>query len=230
MPSTARRSSRSAIRPARSRPGRVSAEEAAARHRRIIDAARRLFVRDGLGATSINAISRDARITKRTLYLLYGSKECLFVEVLKDCVDAIAAVAREAPADSDDLPGLLADIAGRYARALDNPEALAMYRLAIGENARLPPEARSAINLYGAHSALGVVATRLRAAEAGGMVKFVDVDRFAHLFLDLILAPRFTRWLVGDGAPTESPDNDADAIRRFLRATDDLYRVPRRRR
>lgn len=203
----------------RRRPGPVSSAEAAARHRRIIDAARRLFVTSGLGGTSFDAIAREAQVTKRTIYLLYKSKEGLFVAALTDCVDAIANAVSSIP-DQQDLTATLIGIATAYARALDTPETLAMYRLAIGESARIPHEARHAINLYGEHSALGVVTVLLQRIEDRGLVRFKSISRFAHLFLDLILAPQFTRWLIG-----EAPPDSTSAVSRFLKAADDLFEV-----
>lgn len=210
---------------ARSRPGPVSSVEAEARHRRIFEAARALFVAQGLGGTSFDAIAREARVTKRTIYLLYQNKEELFVAVLTDCVDAIANTVRQT-ADEADFESTLLGIANSYARAQSDPETLAMYRLAISESGRLPAEAREAINLYGEDSALGVVTTLLERAQARGLVRFTSLETFVHLFLDLILAPHFVRWLIG-GVHPDGGDKFL-AITRFLKATDDLFVVPGR--
>lgn len=200
------------------RPGPVNAAEAESRHHRILTAARRLFVAHGLSGTSLDAIARESQITKRTIYLLYQSKEGLFVAALTDCVDAIADAVRRTP-DAPNLASTLIGIAEGYAQALDNPETLAMYRIAIGESERIPLEARHAINIYGGHSAQGVVTALLEKAQERGMVKFHSLDIFSHLFLDLILAPHFTQWLVGASPSFEK----SDAVNRFLKATDDLY-------
>jgi AcrR family transcriptional regulator len=206
----------------RSRPGPVSSAEAEARHQRILAAARALFVEHGLGGTTFDAIARAARVTKRTIYLLYPNKESLFVAVLIGCVDAIAEAVRRTP-DEADFESTLIGIAHSYMRALSDPETLAMYRLAIGENERMPAEVRQAINFYGEHSALGVVTTLLERAQARGLVRFTSLDTFVHLFLDLILTPYFVRWLIGE-VPLDSDKPVAAA--RFLKATDDLVVLP----
>ncbi len=58
---------------------------AQARHtrRRIIDAARRLFARDGYAATTIQALADDAGVAVQTVYAAFGSKR----EVLKELFD-----------------------------------------------------------------------------------------------------------------------------------------------
>jgi AcrR family transcriptional regulator len=205
----------------RSRPGPVSSAEAEARHQRILTAARALFVLHGLAGTTLDAIAREARVTKRTIYLLYQNKEGLFVAVLSSCVDAIASAVRQTP-DEADFESTLIGMAHSYTRALGDPETLAMYRLAIGESARVPAEARQAINFYGEHSALGVVTTLLERAQARGLVRFTSLDTFVQLFLDQILAPHFARWLLG-GVP--QGDDKPVAVSRFLKATDDLFIV-----
>jgi AcrR family transcriptional regulator len=44
----------------------------------ILLAAERLFARDGFGLTGVDALAREAGVTKRTLYKQFGSKEGLF--------------------------------------------------------------------------------------------------------------------------------------------------------
>src|SRR4051794_31360982 len=53
-------------------PRRV--EQAAATRREIIDAAERLFERDGYGATTMAAIAKEAGVALKTVYLAYETK------------------------------------------------------------------------------------------------------------------------------------------------------------
>ena len=59
---------------------------------RIAKSARRLFASNGYGATSIEAIARDARVAVPTFYATYGSKRALLFALL-DAADAQADVA-----------------------------------------------------------------------------------------------------------------------------------------
>jgi AcrR family transcriptional regulator len=63
----------------------------ATRHR-ILDAARRLFVERGYVATTIEAIAGEAGVAVPTVYLAFGTKRALLVELLD-----IAAVGDEEP-------------------------------------------------------------------------------------------------------------------------------------
>lgn len=49
---------------------------------RIIEAASRLFIRDGFHATGVDTIVAEAGVAKMTLYKYFNSKESLIVEVL----------------------------------------------------------------------------------------------------------------------------------------------------
>src|SRR6202045_3629252 len=60
--------------------------------RRILDAARRLFVKRAYVATTIEAIAGEAGVAVPTVYLAFGTKRALLAELLD-----IAAVGDEEP-------------------------------------------------------------------------------------------------------------------------------------
>ena len=55
------------------------AEAAAATRRRILESARRLFLRDGFGATSLDRIAEEAGLTKGAIYGHFRNKAELFI-------------------------------------------------------------------------------------------------------------------------------------------------------
>lgn len=79
---TVKRSYRSPIREARARRTRE----------RIIDAARRLWVERGIGATTIDAIAAAARVSVQTIYGTFGSKGGILTALI-DRLDEQAGVA-----------------------------------------------------------------------------------------------------------------------------------------
>jgi AcrR family transcriptional regulator len=48
----------------------------------IVDAARRVLVRDGIAATTLEAVAREVGLTKAALYYYYPSKDALLFEVV----------------------------------------------------------------------------------------------------------------------------------------------------
>lgn len=66
-------------------------DRAAEKRRRILDAARLLFVRDGLRGTTMEGIARAAGVAKPTLYGYFSDKDAVFTALLDDLSDALTA-------------------------------------------------------------------------------------------------------------------------------------------
>lgn len=73
------------------------AERAEDTRRRVVDAARRSFLRNGYGPTTIRSVAADARVSQETIYKSFGNKAAL----LKAVYDVVLA--------GDDAPMPLAD-------------------------------------------------------------------------------------------------------------------------
>jgi AcrR family transcriptional regulator len=80
---------------------RLAAEErdalGEARRGQIVEAAARLWLRDGFDATSVEAIARAAGLAKGTVYLYFPSKEALLDEAVRrySLVPAVEELTRE---------------------------------------------------------------------------------------------------------------------------------------
>ena len=74
------------VRP-RGRGGRPSRLESAQLSDRILDVATALFLGDGFGATSIEAVAKRAGISKRTFYHRFRGKEVLFEAVVRRLIE-----------------------------------------------------------------------------------------------------------------------------------------------
>jgi AcrR family transcriptional regulator len=72
----------------------LRAERAAATRRRIADAARVLFTRDGYGATTLQAVADEAGVAVQTVYAVYGSKAGILAELRDSLVFQPEAEAR----------------------------------------------------------------------------------------------------------------------------------------
>lgn len=128
--------------------GDTRQNRAAEKRRRIVDAARILFVRDGLRGTTMEAIARAAGIAKPTLYGYFADKDAVFDAILDELSATMLAgftAGLEGPGDVAERVG--AAMAGKY-----------------GIIARLLETSPVAEELHGAH---GRVAQRLHGAETG---------------------------------------------------------------
>ena len=73
------------------------------RQARIVDAARHLILRQGLRATTMEAIAREARIAKPTLYGYFADKEAVFATIIQALVDDIRAAVDSALSGEGDV-------------------------------------------------------------------------------------------------------------------------------
>jgi TetR/AcrR family transcriptional regulator, mexJK operon transcriptional repressor len=67
--------------------GRPSRLESARLSDRILDVATALFLGDGFGATSIEAVAKRAGVSKRTFYHRFSGKEMLFEAVVRRMIE-----------------------------------------------------------------------------------------------------------------------------------------------
>ncbi|MFJ3306966.1 TetR/AcrR family transcriptional regulator [Streptomyces sp. NPDC086549] len=125
--------------PVRQPPAGPRAE---AKRRAIVGAARELFLRDGFDV-SVDAIAAAAGVSKVTVYNHFGSKEALFIGVVKDSLDAplggtlVAAI--DCLADSDDLRAALTDAAHAWVHNIrTDPDVLALRNVVAREVHRFP--------------------------------------------------------------------------------------------
>jgi AcrR family transcriptional regulator len=70
---------------------------------RLLDAASGLFYRQGIGAVGVDLVSREAGVSKRTLYQQFGSKDQLVAESLD--AHGAAIIGLYIPADDPDATG-----------------------------------------------------------------------------------------------------------------------------
>lgn len=98
-------------RPRRTYDARRRQADAVERRRRVVDAAHDLFLSEGYGATSINAIARAADVSAQMIYASFGSKAGILAKLadVRVAGDDIALerddgpLARERHQDIDDL-------------------------------------------------------------------------------------------------------------------------------
>lgn len=113
------------------------------RRQRIMEAAYACFSEHGYAGTSTLAIARQARVSKRELYSLFGSKQA----ILGECISARTAQMQPppslpAPTGRPELEIMLRQLGVAILRVLGSNDAMAVYRLAITEIERAPEVAR----------------------------------------------------------------------------------------
>jgi TetR/AcrR family transcriptional regulator, mexJK operon transcriptional repressor len=196
--------------------GRPSRLESARLSDRILDVATALFLGDGYGATSIEAIARRAGISKRTFYHRFRGKEVLFEAVARRLIERWSppfdAALLEAPSLAEGLRGA----ARHMLEVALTPEALALHRMAIAEAPRFPGLARILHDL-GAAAGSERIARHLETRITAGELRQVEPRFAAEQFIMMVVTgPR--RRALGLGTPFDAAD-----LRRWIDDTVALF-------
>jgi TetR/AcrR family transcriptional regulator, mexJK operon transcriptional repressor len=185
-------------RKARRGGGRPSRAEALQLRERILDVAAELFLTQGYGTTSIEAVAARAGISKRTFYHRFDDKAALFSAV----VHRIIAQIRPPPAvpllEGRTLQGILRRLARLILRAALTPQAIALHRLITAESARFPNLARAVYDQGWAEATAligDLLARELRSARLTRELRRFAAVQFVHL---VVTAPQ--RRIIGLGA------------------------------
>ena len=201
--------------------GRPSRHESAQLSDRILDVATALFLSEGFGVTSIEAIARRAGISKRTLYHRFTGKEMLFEAVVRRLIDRWTPAFDIALLEGADLADGLRRIAEYMLTVALTPEALALHRMVITEARRFPKLAR-VLHELGAAAGIERIAHQFETRIAAGEMRSIDARFAAEQFILMVVeGPR--RRALGLGVPMTPAELRAwsdDTVALFLRGCD----------
>jgi TetR/AcrR family transcriptional repressor of mexJK operon len=110
---------------------------------RILDVATDLFLTEGFGATTIEAVAARAGISKRTFYHRFRDKSALFGEVVHRIISRIRPPPEVPLLLGSSLRDILRRLAGLILQAALAPQAIALHRLVTAESARFPALVRA---------------------------------------------------------------------------------------
>jgi TetR/AcrR family transcriptional repressor of mexJK operon len=108
----------------------------------VLDAAATLFMAQGYGAVSMDAIAKEAGVSKATLYAYFMSKDQLFATIIQEaCRTKIAAADVLVQAEIGSAAEIAEALRGfgvRMVRFLLEPTTKAIYRVVVAECVRFP--------------------------------------------------------------------------------------------
>jgi TetR/AcrR family transcriptional regulator, mexJK operon transcriptional repressor len=194
-----------------------------AKHQAIMDAAMRVFLREGFTRASVDTIAAEAGVSKRTIYNHFDDKERLFVSVFRATLDSVTrdfdVALDETLGDSDDLHRDFVALARRWLRLFLREDAAALRRLVLAEAAH-HPELIGAWAEAGAMRVNDRVARMLARLTERGKLDVPDPDRAAQQLTLLLTTPaqqisQFGTIRLSDG---EVDDIVVPNVEMFLRA------------
>ena len=196
--------------------GRPSRAQALLLRDRILEVATELFLSEGYGATSIEAVAERAGISKRTFYHRFDNKAVLFAAVVHRIIEQIRPPPGVALLEGATLHQILRRLAGLILRAALAPQAIALHRLITAESLRFPNLARAVYDeSRGATTLIG----NLLARELSGVrLKAEMRDLAARQFIYLVVTlPQRRTMGFGPRMTAEELESWADnAVRLFL--------------
>jgi len=151
----------------------------------ILDTSRRLFLDQGYDASSMDAIAREAGVSKATLYAHFESKEALFAVLIEEECRAITDRIWPADVDPIDVEGTLRRVAENIATVFLDQRGLAIHRLIIAEAGKFPEIGRIFWEA-GPQTLNHRLGGFLREAAARGLLDVPDPELAAIQFLSLV--------------------------------------------
>jgi AcrR family transcriptional regulator len=182
---------------------------------RILHAAFEAFTQEGYANTSTLEIARRAKVSKRDLYALFGSKQ----EVLAACIATRGermrlAAAQPIPDNREMLASALTRFGTNLVLEASHPSVIATFRLAIAEATRAPEVAQT-LDKAGREATRTALAELLAGAQSAGLLGPGEPTEMAVQFRGLLWDGLMIGLLLG----VVPPPTRCEAEDRAVRAT-----------
>ncbi|RWD99107.1 MAG: TetR/AcrR family transcriptional regulator [Mesorhizobium sp.] len=172
------------------RKGRPAAGQDPVKRAQIIEGARRVFIDKGFEAASMNDITREAGVSKGTIYVYFANKEELFEALIEEERGTIFKNMYEVLDHFDDLRKTLVKFGMVLSAKITSAKVIQAQRTVVGASDRIP-ELGARFYERGPKRGHDKVMVFLNEAVERGLLKIDDVDLAAYQFTELCLAGLF---------------------------------------
>ena len=180
---------------------------ARAKRDQILAGARRVFLRNGFAAASTDAIAAEAKVSKRTLYVYYPSKEELFAGIMRELsienpqTRALESMEEKTPGSEEELRRDLLELANKIVATMMQPGYLALLRTTIADTHRFP-QLGGLFRATVPERAMRSFAVFIeRSRESGVVGPGVDGETAARMFVGPLLTYAVLDGLLAEGPP-----------------------------
>ena len=185
---------------------------------RILDAAFASFMKSGYAATSTLEIATRARVSKRELYALVGTKQEILIACISERATRLKVPAElPAPRDRETLAQVLVSFGSQLVREIADPTVVTVFRLAIADAVRAP-EVAQALDSIGREASRTALRQIMTQAQAAGLLEGRPAD-LAERFGGLLWGNLMVSLLLGVAerpSPREIATRARDATAAFL--------------
>ena len=151
----------------------------------ILAAAKRTFLAAGFGAVSMDAIAREAGVSKATVYAHFAGKEDLFGAVIERECERYFSRFSAGELDLGDVRASLTVLGRRFLELLLSPDGIALHRIILGEVTRFPGLGEVFWRAGPERQRVQIEAF-LKSAAASGTLDLADTRLAAEQFLSLV--------------------------------------------
>ncbi|WP_299395012.1 TetR/AcrR family transcriptional regulator [Pelagibius sp.] len=162
----------------------------------IVAAAAELFLHQGYGAVSMDAIAAKAEVSKRTVYSHFPGKDALFAAVMMDHCDSVAGIGHLELDAAGDPYEVLIDLGCRFLPLVTSAEAVALFRIVVAEAGRFPELGQTFFHC-GPLRWVATVAPYLAEQHRKGRLELPDAEAAAAQFMNMLKDPLHMRSVLG---------------------------------
>ncbi|TDK39495.1 TetR/AcrR family transcriptional regulator [Rhizobium deserti] len=200
--------------------GRFAAGEDPAKREQIIEGAKRVFLKLGFDAASMNDITREAGVSKGTIYVYFQNKEDLFAAMVDRERTVFLNAVRTALDGTEDIKTGLYEFGIAFVTHMTDEKVITAMRTVLGVRERMPVLCQRFFK--GPENLRTVMRNFLERHVVAGALSIDDIDLAAGQFLDLASGSFFKLRLFGTLEATP-PREEMDrvihgAVRVFMAA------------
>ncbi|MBP1849022.1 TetR/AcrR family transcriptional regulator [Rhizobium halophytocola] len=200
---------------------RFAAGEDPAKREQILDGAQRVFLREGFDAASMNDVTREAGVSKGTIYVYFSNKEDLFAALIERQKGRFTTVLRDVLHDSKTVEEGLTRFAHAFVHQIVGTDMILAMRTVLGVIDRMPGVCRGFLT-SSPINARTVLIDFIKLHVEEGNLSVDDPDMAARQFIDISTATYFKMKLFNElpKAPTQKETNYVVecAVKVFMKA------------
>lgn len=186
----------------------------------ILDAAKRLFLANGIDGTSMDTVAKEAGVSKLTVYSHFSDKETLFCAAIEaKCQNLLPMPIFELDAQQP-IRATFTKIALAFLELIHNPEAIELQRL-MGSLAASDAQMSRLFYEAGPLRTLNAMENLIHNACESGLLNVENPRQAAENFFSLLQGCEHMRVMIGycePMTPTKAQPHAEQAVDMFLRA------------
>lgn len=163
----------------------------------ILKTAQKLFMEQGYGEVSMDALAEAVPVSKRTLYNHFHDKKALFSAVMQSrCLFISGSIEHILLQENKSATQALTETALKFLSVVLQPQAVNIHRTAITQLQHFP-ELGKLFYDSGPRRCMGILAEYLGKLKKSGTLHVADTAQAAAVFFNMILGSMQKRMLLG---------------------------------